>query len=116
MNSPLYHSISLKNLVIPGNLFLAPLAGFTDPAFREICIIHGASFTYSEMVSAEALSRGSEKTIRLLKRSPGERMFAVQIFLPDSDTAERALPELLKANPSIIDVNCGCPVPKVVKT
>ncbi len=116
MNNALFHPITLKNLTVPGNLFLAPLAGFTDPAFREICLDYGASLTYSEMVSAEALARGSEKTIRLMKRAPGERIFAVQIFLPDSDTAKRSLPELLKAEPSIIDVNCGCPVPKVVKT
>ncbi len=116
MNGPLFHPITFKNLKIPGNIFLAPLAGFTDPAFREICIMHGASLTYSEMVSAEALARGSEKTIRLMKRATGEMLFAVQIFLPDSDTAKRALPELLKADPSVIDINCGCPVPKVVKT
>ncbi len=116
MSEELFHSVKIKNVSLPGNIFLAPLAGFTDPAFREVCIMHGASLTYSEMISAEALARGSEKTIRLMKRTPHEQFFAIQIFLPDSNTAERALPELLKAKPSIIDINCGCPVPKVVKT
>lgn len=116
MEQFLYHPLRIGSLVIPGNLLLAPLAGFTDPAFRYICLEHGASFTYSEMVSAEALARDSEKTINLMKRAPGETLLGIQIFLPDRETAHRALPVLLKANPSLIDINCGCPVPKVVKT
>ncbi len=116
MKESLFHPILIKDTTIPGNLFLAPLAGFTDPAFREICLLHGASFTYSEMVSAEALARNSGKTFTLMKRGDGEDLFGIQIFLSDSDTAKRALSAVLKANPAIIDINCGCPVPKVVKT
>ncbi len=116
MEQILYHPVKISSLVVPGNLFLAPLAGFTDPAFRQICLEHGASFTYSEMVSAEALARNSGKTINLMKRAPGETLLGIQIFLPDRSTAHRALPVLLKAKPSLIDINCGCPVPKVVKT
>ena len=116
MEKHLYHPVRIGSLIIPGNLFLAPLAGFTDPAFRQLCLEYGASLTYSEMVSAEALARNSEKTIHLMKRSPGETLLGIQIFLSDSSTARRALPVLLKAHPSLIDINCGCPVPKVVKT
>ncbi len=115
MKSPLFHSIKIGNVTIPGNLFLAPLAGFTDKAFRSICIDRGASFTYSEMVSAEALARDSEKTRKLMERAENENLLGIQIFLPNADTAKRAVPELLKANPTVIDINCGCPVPKVVK-
>ncbi len=115
MKAPLFHSLSIGNVTIEGNLFLAPLAGFTDKAFRSICISRGASFTYSEMVSAEALARNSEKTKKLMERAENEKLLGIQIFLPDADTAKRAMPELLKANPTIIDINCGCPVPKVVK-
>ncbi len=116
MNTELFHPVRIKDIFIPGNLFLAPLAGFTDPAFRQVCLRHGASFTCSEMVSAEALARNSKKTMDLMKRAPGEKLLGIQIFLPDGPTAQRALPVLLKANPSIIDINCGCPVPKVVKS
>jgi len=115
MKAQLFHSVKIGNVTIPGNLFLAPLAGFTDKAFRSICINHGASFTYSEMVSAEALSRDSEKTKKLMERADNEKLLGIQIFLPDADTAKRSIKELLKANPTIIDINCGCPVPKVVK-
>ncbi len=116
MDKELFHPVRIRNMLVPGNLFLAPLAGFTDPAFRQICHRHGASFTYSEMVSAEALARNSEKTKNLMKRAPGESFLGIQIFLPDSSTACRALPALLKAQPSLIDINCGCPVPKVIKS
>ena len=115
MRDSLYHPVKVGNVTIPGNLFLAPLAGFTDKAFRSICLARGASFTYSEMVSAEALARNSEKTRLLMERADNEENLGIQIFLPDEDTARRALPEILKANPTVIDINCGCPVPKVVK-
>jgi tRNA-dihydrouridine synthase B len=115
MGTSLIHPVVLKDTVIPGNLFLAPLAGFTDKAFRSICISRGASFTFSEMVSAEALARKNEKTQLLMERAFNEKLLGIQIFLPDADTAKRALPEILKANPTVIDINCGCPVPKVVK-
>jgi tRNA-dihydrouridine synthase B len=115
MTVPQFHSIQVGNVIIPGNLFLAPLAGFTDKAFRSICISYGASFTFSEMVSAEALARKSEKTQKLMERADNERILGIQIFLPDADTARRSVPEVLKANPTVIDINCGCPVPKVVK-
>jgi len=115
MDSSLFHSIKIGNVSIKGNLFLAPLAGFSDRAFRSICIDHGASFTYSEMVSAEALARNSDKTIKLMERSENEKLLGIQIFLPNANTAKRSIPELLKVNPTIIDINCGCPVPKVVK-
>ena len=115
MKESLFHPVRIGKITIPGNLFLAPLAGFTDKAFRSICISNGASFTYSEMVSAEALARKSEKTQLLMERALNEIFLGIQIFLPDADTAKRALPEILKANPTVIDINCGCPVPKVVK-
>ena len=115
MKNKLFHPVKIGNITIPGNLFLAPLAGFTDQAFRSICISNGASFTFSEMVSAEALARGSEKTQNLMRRAENEKLLGIQIFLSNADTAKRAIPEILKANPTVIDINCGCPVPKVVK-
>lgn len=113
---PLYHPVVIGDVTIPGNLFLAPLAGFTDKGFREICIREGADLTYSEMVSAEAVARGNLKTFTLMERAPSEELFAIQLFMPDADTAARAVDTVLRFSPTIIDINCGCPVPKVVKT
>ncbi len=94
----------------------APLAGYTDKAFRKIAREHGADGAVTEMVSAEGLARGGEKTEKLLERYPGEGHLVVQIFAPSADPVERSLERLLEYNPSVIDINCGCPVPKVVKT
>ncbi len=115
-NSGLYHPITIGNLSVPGNLFLAPLAGFTDKGFRHICIEEGASLTYSEMVSAEAVARGNKKTEALMARAESEDRFAIQLFMPEASVAQRAIEGVMRFNPTIIDLNCGCPVPKVVKT
>lgn len=106
----------IKNVEIDGSLFLAPLAGYTDRAFRKVCSSYGASICVTEMVSAEGLARGSDKTEDYLLRFDGEEKLITQIFAPSVDPIERCLPSLLKYNPTIIDINCGCPVPKVVKT
>ncbi len=116
MENPLYHSIQLPGITLPGNLFLAPLAGYTDKAFREISRNYGADFCYTEMVSAEAIARGNQKTHDLMERGDNEEALGIQIFLSKPDQAERALPGILPYSPTLIDINCGCPVPKVVKT
>jgi nifR3 family TIM-barrel protein len=113
---PLYHPVTIGNETINGNIFLAPLAGYTDRAFRSVCISQGASFTYTEMVSAEGIARGSEHTEALMIRDKRETQLGIQIFMPDFSVSLRALPRLLHYNPTIIDINCGCPVPKVIKT
>ena len=95
---------------------LAPLAGYTDKAMREISLCMGADIAVTEMVSAEGLARDSEKTKELLERARGEERLVVQLFGPDKDPFSRCIPNLLKYNPTWIDVNCGCPVPKGVKT
>ncbi|MFO7731083.1 MAG: tRNA dihydrouridine synthase DusB [Spirochaetia bacterium] len=116
MKKSFYHSIQLPGVTLPGNLFLAPLAGYTDKAFREVARSYGADFCYTEMVSAEAIARENEKTYDLMERGDYEDTLGIQIFLSRPDQAERALPGILNYSPSLIDINCGCPVPKVVKT
>ena len=96
-------------------LALAPLAGYSDRAFRETAHKCGADLAVTEMVSAEGLARDSEKTEDLLVRYEGEQELIMQIFAPDADPVRRCLSRLLTYNPSGIDINCGCPVPKVVK-
>jgi nifR3 family TIM-barrel protein len=112
--------IDLPGITIPGNLFLAPLAGYSDAAFRSICIQWGADLCYTEMISAEGIIRNNKKTIELLERSDNERLFAVQIFASSAETASRAVARLTADQPAfqpdLIDLNCGCSVPKVLKS
>lgn len=97
-------------------LILAPLAGYTDKAFREIALGFGADAAVTEMVSAEGLARSSEKTFSLIEKAEGEENLIIQLFGPDPDPFRRCIPNLMKVQPKMIDINCGCPVPKVVKT
>ncbi len=94
---------------------LAPLAGFTDLPFRSIVKKFGADLTVSEMLSSNALAYGSTKTLKMLQKSINETPYSVQIASSDVDIAARAV-ELLNRQDGIdiIDLNCGCPVPKVV--
>ena len=115
--SDLYHSVNIGNIHLKGNLFLAPVAGYSDVAFRSVCIENGACFTYTEMVSAEALVRKNLKTETLMRRACNESAYAVQIFGGEPDVmAEAAQIVLEKTHCECIDINCGCPVPKIIKT
>ena len=93
---------------------LAPLAGFTDLPFRSVVKKFGADLTVSEMISSNALAHGSQKTLHMLEKSPLEDPYSVQISANDPDMARRAV-EILNniEGIDIIDLNCGCPVPKV---
>ena len=94
---------------------LAPLAGFTDLPFRSVVKKFGADLTVSEMLSSNALAHGSEKTLRMLEKSPLENPYSVQIAGSDVDIIKRAVEVLNEQNGiDILDLNCGCPVPKVV--
>lgn len=94
---------------------LAPLAGFTDLPFRSVVKKFGADLTVSEMLSSNALAHGSQKTMHMLQKSPLEDPYSVQIAGADVDIVRSAV-ELLNEEEGIdiIDLNCGCPVPKVV--
>lgn len=96
-------------------LALAPMAGVTDAAFREVCKACGANITYTEMVSSRALVYQDSKTNVLLHRNDGESPFAVQLFGNDPMVMrEAALLAIERANPDFIDINMGCPTPKIV--
>ena len=73
----LYHPVKIGSIQLNGNLFLAPVAGYSDRSFRSICVENGASFTYTEMVSAEALTRNNLKTETLMRRAENEKMQGV---------------------------------------
>ncbi|MEA3370425.1 MAG: tRNA dihydrouridine synthase DusB [Campylobacterota bacterium] len=94
---------------------LAPLAGFTDLPFRSVVKKFGADLTVSEMLSSNALAHGSKKTLHMLEKSPLEDPYSVQIAASQIDMARRAVEVLNEQDGiDIIDLNCGCPVPKVV--
>lgn len=113
----LYHPVKIGQIELNGNLFLAPVAGYSDRSFRSICIENGASFTYTEMVSAEALTRNNLKTEILMRRAENEKVYSVQIFGGEPERmADAAQIVLEKTHCECIDINCGCPVPKIVKT
>ena len=113
----LYHPVKIGNVELKGNLFLAPVAGYSDSAFRSVCIENGACFTYTEMVSGEALVRNNLKTEILMTRACNEKAYAVQIFGGDEEVMSKATRIVKdKTHCEVIDINCGCPVPKIVKT
>ncbi len=96
-------------------LVLAPLAGYTDLPFRSVVKKFGVDLTISEMISANALIHHSKKTFKMIEKSPIESPYIVQIATGDVDVAKKAV-EILNDIEGIdgIDLNCGCPVPKVV--
>lgn len=113
----LFHPVKIGNVQLNGNLFLAPVAGYSDIAFRSVCIENGAAFTYTEMVSAEALIRNNLKTETLMKRANNEKSYAVQIFGGEPEIMANAAKIVIeKTHCEVIDINCGCPVPKIVKS
>ncbi len=106
----------IKNLSFDKPLYvLAPLAGFTDLPFRSVVKKFGADLTVSEMLSSNALAHGSQKTLHMIEKSPLEDPYSVQIAGADVDIVKSAV-EVLNEQEGIdiIDLNCGCPVPKVV--
>ena len=99
----------------PEGLFLAPLAGITDKSFRRLCRECGAALAYTEMVSAKALFYGDKSTGALLETYAGESPVAFQLFGSEPDVMAYAAEELDGRENILLDVNMGCPVPKVVK-
>lgn len=116
----LLRPVTIGPLTLPGNLFLAPVAGYTDRAFRTICRNWGADFTYTELISAEAIVRHKgplreSKSWPLLRRGEGERPYGIQLFGDRPELIYEAALRLAELEPDLLDINCGCPVPKVVK-
>ncbi len=96
-----------------GRFFLAPLAGVSDRPFRALCRELGASFAYTEMVSAHGLLHGTQQTLSYLDRDPAEVPFAVQIFAAEPEVLARGAVAAVAAGAGIVDVNMACPVKKV---
>jgi tRNA-dihydrouridine synthase B len=110
--------VTIGNLEIQNNLFLAPLAGIGDNAFRVLGRRYGAGLTFSEMVSANGIVRGNMKTLDLLRITDDERPLGIQLFGSDPGIMGDAVGEVFSGanRPELIDVNGGCSVRKVLKT
>lgn len=94
---------------------LAPLAGITDKATRSLCSKHGASLVYTEMVSGKGLCYGDRKSKKLLEIGEDESLVAYQLFGSDPEIMAKAVKDLAEDKNPIVDLNVGCPVPKIVK-
>ena len=107
-------SFFIGNVEIKGKVITAPMAGISNTTFRKICKKFGAALVVAEMVSDKAICFGNEKTFNLLKMSDEERPISQQIFGSDVRSfVEAAKIVESKMHPDIIDINMGCPVPKV---
>ena len=140
----LYRPVTIGSLKLDGNLFLAPVAGYSDRSFRSLCVEQGANFTFTELVSAEALWRnpghyglgpkeflttedtefhGGKNTLRtkpaavsLVSRGANEPRYAIQLFGAEPEAIYKAALLLAPLKPEAVDINAGCPVPKVVRS
>lgn len=102
--------------IIPGNVFLAPMAGITDLAFRLMCKKHGADMVYTEMINAKAVCYEDKNTFEMLSVKHEEMPVAVQIFGNEPEYMARAAKILTDLGIfKLIDINMGCPAPKVIK-
>ncbi|MBC8215031.1 MAG: tRNA dihydrouridine synthase DusB [Candidatus Marinimicrobia bacterium] len=108
--------LTIGNIKLPNPIILAPMAGVTDTPFRRLCKEQGAGVVYSEFVSAHGIIRENEKTLEMIRFTPFERPIGVQIFGDDPSVMGKAAKFVAdKFQPDILDINYGCPVPKVTK-
>ena len=105
--------MKIKDVELKNNIFLAPMAGITDKPFRNICRKFGAGMVYSEMISAKGLFYNDKKTASLMDME-GESPCAIQIFGSEPEIMAEIIPQVMKFKPDIIDINMGCPAPKIV--
>ncbi len=108
--------MKIGNIELENNVFLAPMAGITDKVFRVLCKEMGCGLVYSEMVSAKGIKHNNKNTTQLLEVDPLERPCAIQIFGSDPDIMGAMAKRLNDYKDiDILDINMGCPAPKIVK-
>lgn len=103
----------IGNVEIKGRAVLAPMAGVADRAFRELCMSFGAAYSVSEMVSSKGIAFNSKKSAALMELSPEERPCGIQIFGNEPETMAQAARFAMNYRPQTIDINMGCPAPKI---
>ena len=107
--------MKIGNIEFRHGLFLAPMAGITDHAFRSLCVQNGCEGVTSELISAKGAFYGDRKTDSLAKVFDDERIAAIQIFGSDPEIMASAAKLMMRFSPDYIDINMGCPVPKLYK-
>ncbi len=110
------NNITIGSVVLKKTAALAPMAGVADRSYRLMCRKYGAAYTVSEMVSAKGICYSDKKTAELCTVTDGERPMGIQLFGSEPDFMAEAVKIVLDYKPDIIDINMGCPVPKVVGT
>lgn len=106
--------MNIGNVQLKGNIFLGPMAGVTDLPFRLLCKEQGADLVYTEMISAKGIQYHNKNTENMLMVREEERPVALQLFGSDPDIISETAKKLEERNFDILDINMGCPVPKVV--
>lgn len=107
------NNLNIGGVSLKSHAVLAPMAGVSDRAYRELCVRFGAAYCVSEMVSSKALSFNSKKSEELMEISDLERPCGIQIFGDDPKCMADAAKHALENKPDIIDINMGCPAPKI---
>lgn len=107
------NNLNIGGVSLKSHAVLAPMAGVSDRAYRELCVRFGAAYCVSEMVSSKALSFNSKKSEELMEISGLERPCGIQIFGDDPKCMADAAKHALENKPDIIDINMGCPAPKI---
>lgn len=105
--------MKINDVEIKNSICLAPMAGIADRAFRELCVSYGAGYVVSEMVSSKGLIMGDRKSEQLLTLGDDERPAGVQIFGDEPEIMAKAAKRCIDYSPQIIDINMGCPAPKI---
>ena len=105
--------LRIGNVNLDNNIILAPMAGVSDLPFRLLCREQGAGLVCTEMISAKAISFGNKNTAALMETTPGERPVSLQLFGSDPDIISRMAAYIEEQAFDILDINMGCPVPKV---
>lgn len=107
------NNLNIGGVPLKSHAVLAPMAGVSDRAYRELCVRFGAAYCVSEMISSKALSFNSKKSEELMEISDLERPCGIQIFGDDPKCMADAAKHALENKPDIIDINMGCPAPKI---
>ena len=107
-------NLTIGNITLKGNLILAPMAGVTDLPFRLLCKEQGADLVYTEMISAKGIYYNNKNTAKLWEIDEKERPVSLQLFGSDPKIMSEMAAKIEHRNFDILDINMGCPVPKVV--
>jgi len=108
--------LKIGNITLKGKAILAPMAGVSDRSFRSLCTSYGAAYVISEMVSSKGLQYGDRKGKQLMELSPLERPAAIQICGDQPEVMAHAAKQAMEFDPQAIDINMGCPAPKISKS